>query len=289
MADTTPLLPTWPPPRRPASCGSSPTRERSSPSSSVPGSPPARRSSSTTPPTDSGASSAPAHSCSSSSPMSPSSSSSPAARAVRETVTRLLPLLREVPRHLLRLLLDPLRLPQSFTVMISGAGAVFEEYYGLSKFIGGIALAAVVGPHRVVRADQPRRRHRQDRPGHRRRRDRSGNLRHHARSGGHLDGQCDPAEPRRQPGLVELVPLRPVLRRVLHALARSVPHRARQDREEPSRGHGRRPRRRHRLLARLHGRRPRTAREHGRGLSTPRSRCSSSPAASARGSGRSSR
>lgn len=33
----------------------------------------------------------------------------------------------------------------SFTVMISGAGAVFEEYYGLSKFIGGIALAAVVG------------------------------------------------------------------------------------------------------------------------------------------------
>jgi uncharacterized membrane protein YkvI len=33
----------------------------------------------------------------------------------------------------------------SFTVMISGAGAVFEEYYGLSKFIGGITLAAVVG------------------------------------------------------------------------------------------------------------------------------------------------
>ncbi|MGC2939089.1 MULTISPECIES: YkvI family membrane protein [unclassified Brevibacterium] len=33
----------------------------------------------------------------------------------------------------------------SFTVMISGAGAVFEEYYGFSKFIGGIALAAVVG------------------------------------------------------------------------------------------------------------------------------------------------
>ncbi|WP_434592733.1 YkvI family membrane protein [Brevibacterium sp. 1718] len=32
----------------------------------------------------------------------------------------------------------------SFTVMISGAGAVFEEHYGLSKFIGGIALAAVV-------------------------------------------------------------------------------------------------------------------------------------------------
>lgn len=33
----------------------------------------------------------------------------------------------------------------SFTVMIAGAGAVFEEYYGLSKFIGGIALAVVVG------------------------------------------------------------------------------------------------------------------------------------------------
>lgn len=33
----------------------------------------------------------------------------------------------------------------SFTVMIAGAGAVFEEYYGLSKFVGGIALAAVVG------------------------------------------------------------------------------------------------------------------------------------------------
>jgi uncharacterized membrane protein YkvI len=33
----------------------------------------------------------------------------------------------------------------SFTVMISGAGAVFEEYYGLSKFIGGIGLAAAVG------------------------------------------------------------------------------------------------------------------------------------------------
>lgn len=32
----------------------------------------------------------------------------------------------------------------SFTVMIAGAGAVFEEHYGLSKFIGGIALAAVV-------------------------------------------------------------------------------------------------------------------------------------------------
>src|SRR5699024_10811110 len=32
----------------------------------------------------------------------------------------------------------------SFTVMISGAGAVFEEYYGLWKFIGGIGLAAAV-------------------------------------------------------------------------------------------------------------------------------------------------
>ena len=33
----------------------------------------------------------------------------------------------------------------SFTVMIAGAGAVFEEHYGLSKFIGGVALAAAVG------------------------------------------------------------------------------------------------------------------------------------------------
>lgn len=33
----------------------------------------------------------------------------------------------------------------SFTVMVSGAGAVFEEHYGLSKYIGGIGLAAVVG------------------------------------------------------------------------------------------------------------------------------------------------
>jgi uncharacterized membrane protein YkvI len=33
----------------------------------------------------------------------------------------------------------------SFTVMVSGAGAVFQEHYGLSKYIGGIALAAVVG------------------------------------------------------------------------------------------------------------------------------------------------
>lgn len=32
----------------------------------------------------------------------------------------------------------------SFTVMVSGAGAVFEEHYGLSKFVGGIALAAAV-------------------------------------------------------------------------------------------------------------------------------------------------
>lgn len=33
----------------------------------------------------------------------------------------------------------------SFAVMISGAGAVFEEHYGLSKYIGGIGLAAAVG------------------------------------------------------------------------------------------------------------------------------------------------
>ncbi|MGO1319434.1 MAG: hypothetical protein ACTMIK_04185, partial [Galactobacter sp.] len=33
----------------------------------------------------------------------------------------------------------------SFTVMVSGAGAVFEEHYALSKYIGGIAFAAVVG------------------------------------------------------------------------------------------------------------------------------------------------
>ncbi|RBP65066.1 putative membrane protein YkvI [Brevibacterium sanguinis] len=32
----------------------------------------------------------------------------------------------------------------SFTVMVSGAGAVFEEHYGVSKFVGGIALAAAV-------------------------------------------------------------------------------------------------------------------------------------------------
>ncbi|WP_309130651.1 hypothetical protein [Brevibacterium sp.] len=32
----------------------------------------------------------------------------------------------------------------SFTVMIAGAGAVFEEHYGLSKYIGGVALAAAV-------------------------------------------------------------------------------------------------------------------------------------------------
>lgn len=32
----------------------------------------------------------------------------------------------------------------SFTVMIAGAGAVFEEHYGLSKFIGGIVLATAV-------------------------------------------------------------------------------------------------------------------------------------------------
>jgi uncharacterized membrane protein YkvI len=33
----------------------------------------------------------------------------------------------------------------SFAVMVSGAGAVFEEHYGLSKYIGGIGLAIVVG------------------------------------------------------------------------------------------------------------------------------------------------
>jgi uncharacterized membrane protein YkvI len=33
----------------------------------------------------------------------------------------------------------------SFTVMVSGAGAVFEEHYGLSKYAGGIGLATVVG------------------------------------------------------------------------------------------------------------------------------------------------
>lgn len=32
----------------------------------------------------------------------------------------------------------------SFTVMVAGAGAVFEEHYGLSKYIGGIGLAVVV-------------------------------------------------------------------------------------------------------------------------------------------------
>ncbi|MFK3836906.1 hypothetical protein [Microbacterium sp. NPDC087868] len=33
----------------------------------------------------------------------------------------------------------------SFTVMVAGAGAVFEEHYGLSKFLGGIGLAVAVG------------------------------------------------------------------------------------------------------------------------------------------------
>ncbi|MGP5071045.1 YkvI family membrane protein [Arthrobacter rhombi] len=33
----------------------------------------------------------------------------------------------------------------SFSVMISGAGAVFQEHYGLSKYIGGIGLAVAVG------------------------------------------------------------------------------------------------------------------------------------------------
>ena len=33
----------------------------------------------------------------------------------------------------------------SFAVMVAGAGAVFEEHYGMSKYVGGIGLAAVVG------------------------------------------------------------------------------------------------------------------------------------------------
>lgn len=33
----------------------------------------------------------------------------------------------------------------SFTVMVAGAGAVFEEHYGLSKYIGGSCLAIAVG------------------------------------------------------------------------------------------------------------------------------------------------
>ncbi|QCU78558.1 hypothetical protein E7744_10635 [Citricoccus sp. SGAir0253] len=33
----------------------------------------------------------------------------------------------------------------SFTVMVAGAGAVFEEHYGLSPLIGGIGLAVAVG------------------------------------------------------------------------------------------------------------------------------------------------
>lgn len=33
----------------------------------------------------------------------------------------------------------------SFTVMVAGAGAVFQEHYGLSKYIGGIGLAVAVG------------------------------------------------------------------------------------------------------------------------------------------------
>ncbi|GAA0196075.1 hypothetical protein [Glutamicibacter creatinolyticus] len=33
----------------------------------------------------------------------------------------------------------------SFTVMVAGAGAVFQEHYGLSKYIGGIGLALAVG------------------------------------------------------------------------------------------------------------------------------------------------
>ncbi|WP_309080653.1 hypothetical protein [Zhihengliuella sp.] len=33
----------------------------------------------------------------------------------------------------------------SFTVMVAGAGAVFQEHYGLSKYLGGIGLAVAVG------------------------------------------------------------------------------------------------------------------------------------------------
>ena len=33
----------------------------------------------------------------------------------------------------------------SFAVMVAGAGAVFEEHYGLSKYVGGVGLAVVVG------------------------------------------------------------------------------------------------------------------------------------------------
>lgn len=33
----------------------------------------------------------------------------------------------------------------SFTVMVSGAGALFEEHYGLSRYAGGIGLAVAVG------------------------------------------------------------------------------------------------------------------------------------------------
>lgn len=33
----------------------------------------------------------------------------------------------------------------SFTVMVAGAGAVFEEHYGMSRYVGGIGLAVVVG------------------------------------------------------------------------------------------------------------------------------------------------
>lgn len=33
----------------------------------------------------------------------------------------------------------------SFTVMVAGAGAVFQEHYGLSKYVGGVGLALAVG------------------------------------------------------------------------------------------------------------------------------------------------
>lgn len=33
----------------------------------------------------------------------------------------------------------------TFTVMVAGAGAVFEEHYGMSKYVGGMGLAVTVG------------------------------------------------------------------------------------------------------------------------------------------------
>src|SRR5699024_3123660 len=104
-------------------------RERSSPSSSDPGSPPARRSCSTTPPI--------------------------AYVAVeffltgrREQFEKPSGVFYHYCGKHLGIFFDYFSILfvfLSFTVMISGAGAVFEEYYGLSKFIGGIGLAAAVG------------------------------------------------------------------------------------------------------------------------------------------------